>query len=315
MIDVRRMQTLRAVVTSGSVTAAARNLGYTPSAVSQQIAALEKEVGIALLERVGRGVRPTEAGRLLTECAVVVGAHLARAETALAELRAGRGGRITIHYFASVGALLVAPALAALRREHPGVQVELRLSEPLDPLAEVRDGRADAALVVWPADRPVGDDLRLVHLLDVRYRAVLPPGHRLAAKPVLDLIDLADEPWVASESPGPCLDVLLDACGAAGFGPDFVVESRDYATAQGFAAAGLGIALVPESALDARPSATAVRELRNPEPVRRIHVAVRRSAPPQPAMDAFLAGLRAAAATTSAANPPTSPSRPVHPTR
>ncbi|MGC0421075.1 LysR family transcriptional regulator [Embleya sp. AB8] len=295
MIDVRRMQMLRAVVTSGSITAAARNLGYTPSAVSQQLATLEKEAGIALLERIGRGVRPTEAGRLLTECAAVIGTHVAAAETALADLRAGRSGRITIHYFASVGVVLVAPALAALRREHPGVQVRLQLSEPRDPLAEVRDGRADVALVVRPDDRPPVEDLRLEHVLDVRYRAVLPHDHPLAAKPALDLIELADEPWVASESAGPCLDVLLNACGAAGFSPDFVVDSQDYATAQGFVAAGLGVALIPESGLETGDSATVVRELRNPEPIRRVYAAVRRSAPPQPALRTFLAALHEAA--------------------
>ncbi|MFI6977271.1 LysR substrate-binding domain-containing protein [Embleya sp. NPDC050154] len=236
-----------------------------------------------------------EAGRLLTEYATLIGAHAAAAETALADLRAGRTGRITIHYFATVGAVLVAPAPAALRREHPGVQVRLKLSDPRRPLSEVRDGQADIALVVRPDDRPSVDGLRLVHLLDVRYRAVLPKGHRLAAKPVLELSDLAEEQWVASESPGPCLDVLLDACGAAGFSPEFVVESQDYATAQGFAAAGPGIALVPESALETRRSATVVRRIRNPEPIRRIYAAVRESAPPQPALRAFLAALHDAA--------------------
>uniref|UniRef100_UPI0015EF4C61 LysR family transcriptional regulator n=1 Tax=Streptomyces albidus (ex Kaewkla and Franco 2022) TaxID=722709 RepID=UPI0015EF4C61 len=117
MIDVRRMQVLRAVVTSGSVTAAAANLGYTPSAVSQQVAALEKEAGTPLLERVGRGVRPTAAGQLLTEHAAVIGKHVAAAESALADLREGRTGRLSIQYFASAGASLVAPALARLRSE------------------------------------------------------------------------------------------------------------------------------------------------------------------------------------------------------
>src|SRR5919197_5020834 len=118
MLDVRRMQVLRAVVTTGSITAAATNLGYTPSAVSQQIAALERQAGLPLLERVGRGVRPTAAGRLLTEHAAIISQHVAEAETALADLRAGRTGRLTIRYFASVGPTLLAPALARLRREH-----------------------------------------------------------------------------------------------------------------------------------------------------------------------------------------------------
>ncbi|WP_035793642.1 LysR family transcriptional regulator [Kitasatospora mediocidica] len=296
MLDVRRMQLLRAVVTSGSVTAAARNLGYTPSAVSQQMAALEKEAGIALLERNGRGVRPTDAGTLLTEYAAVIGRHLAEAETALADLRSGRTGRLAVHYFATAGATLVAPALAELRREHPGVQVELKLADADDPLPEVRRGRADLALVVRTRDRLPVDGIRFVHLLDDGYRAVLPQGHRLAAKRVIDLSELADEPWVGSERSGPCLDAIVDACAAAGFSPDFAVEGEDYATAQGFVAAGLGVSLVPGLGLGSRHPGVAVRRLRNPEPVRAIYAAVRSSAAAQPALDSLLAALRTAAA-------------------
>src|SRR2546421_12664806 len=107
MLDVRRLQLLRAVVTSGSISAAARNLGYSPSAISQQLAVLEREAGTALLERVGRGVRPTPAGRLLSEHAEVVSEQLSKAEHELTELKAGRSGRLTIRYFATAGAALV----------------------------------------------------------------------------------------------------------------------------------------------------------------------------------------------------------------
>ncbi|WP_399926935.1 LysR family transcriptional regulator [Streptomyces kanamyceticus] len=305
MLDMRRMQILRAVVASGSVTAAARNLGYTPSAVSQQMAALEKEAGITLLDRTGRGVLPTDAGRLLTEYATVIGRHAAEAESALAELRAGRTGRVSMRYFTTAGAPIVAPAIAALRREQPGVQVELRLFEPDDPVLEVKARRADLALVVRERARAAVDGIRFVHLLDDHYRAVLPRGHRLAARPVLDLSDLAEEPWVAGETPGPCLDPVLHACAAAGFTPDFVVEGGDYATAQGFVAAGLGVSLVPGVGLAAghRPDVV-VRAVRNPEPVRAIQAAVRAGSPVQPALRGLLEALRAAAsATASAAGP------------
>ncbi|SCG66523.1 LysR family transcriptional regulator [Micromonospora inositola] len=295
MLDVRRMQLLRTVVTSGSVTAAARELGYTASAVSQQMAALEKEAGIALLERTGRGVRPTDAGRLLAEYAARIGKHVAEAETALADLRAGRTGRVTFSYFATAGASLVAPALARLRQEHPGVRVELKLADPEDPLPEVKEGRADLALVVRPPDRLPTDGIRFVHLLDDGYRAVLPAGHRLAGKRVLDLADLADEPWVGSEWPGPCLDAILDACDSAGFSPRTVVQSEDYATAQGFVAAGLGVSLVPQLGLGGRHPGVVVRKVRNPVPVRAIYAAVRESSPVQPALRGLLDALRQAA--------------------
>jgi DNA-binding transcriptional LysR family regulator len=293
MLDVRRMQVLAAVVATGSVTAAAARLGYTPSAVSQQVAALEKEAGAALLERAGRGVRPTAAGLLLTEYADTIARQVTEAETALGDLLAGRTGRLSVRYFATAGAALVAPAVARLRAEHPGVRVELRLSGPGDPLPDVREGRADVALVVGAGGRP--DGVRLLHLLDDPYLAVLPRGHRLAERRALRLTDLADEPWVGSEWPGPCLDAQLAACAAAGFRPRFVVESEDYVTAQGFVAAGLGVALIPRLGLGGPHPDVVVREVREAEPVRTIHAAVRASAPPQPALRSFVRALREAA--------------------
>ncbi|MFC8345235.1 LysR family transcriptional regulator [Streptomyces sp. NPDC057280] len=295
MLDVRRMQVLRAVVSSGSVTGAAAVLGYTPSAVSQQIAALEKEARTELLERVGRGVRPTAAGLLLTEYADTISRQVAEAETALADLLAGRTGRLAVRYFATAGASLVAPAVARLREEHPGVQIELKLIDPEDPLPDVREGRADLALVVGPRN-PAHDGVRLLHLLDDPYLAVLPAGHRLADVSDLALSDLAAEAWVGSEWPGPCLDAQLAACEAAGFRPGFVVESEDYVTAQGFVAAGMGVSLIPRLGLGVgvRPGVV-VRELRGPQPSRSIHAAVRETAPPQPALRAFITAMRAAA--------------------
>ncbi|MFI6461802.1 LysR family transcriptional regulator [Streptomyces sp. NPDC050528] len=299
MLDVRRMQVLRAVVGSGSVTAAAARLGYTPSAVSQQVGALEKEAGTALLERVGRGVRPTAAGLLLTEYADAIGRQVAEAETALADLVAGRTGRLTVRYFATAGAALVAPAVARLRAEHPGVQLELKLTDPEDPLPEVKEGRADVALVVGASETfgasKAHEGVRLVKLLDDPYLAVLPKGHRLAARRSVQLAELAEEPWVGSEWPGPCLDAQLDACGAAGFRPRFAVQSEDYVTAQGFVAAGLGVALIPRLGLGSHHPDVVVRVVRDPEPMRTIHAAVRETAPPQPALEAFLRALRDAA--------------------
>lgn len=309
------MQVLRAVVTSGSVTAAAAHLGYTPSAVSQQVAALERQAGIPLLERVGRGVRPTAAGRLLADHAAVISRDLAEAETALADLRAGRTGRLAVRYFATAGAALVAPALAGLRREHPGVRIDLRMTDPEDPLKEVEQGRADLALVIAPRTRP-REDVELVHLLDDAYDAVLPAGHRLASRETIALVELADEQWVGSEPPGPCLEPVLEACAAAGFSPDFVVQSEDYPTAQGFVAAGLGIGLMPRMGLGPGPGAdtaagtgavatavaggrhpgVVVRPVRDPRPVRSVYAAVRKVSLGRPPVRALLEALRQGAA-------------------
>ncbi|GAA3467816.1 LysR family transcriptional regulator [Nonomuraea roseola] len=290
MLDTRRMQVLHEVVTRGTVTAAAEALGYTPSAISQQVAALEKQAGIALLERVGRGVRPTTAGRLLAKYAAVIGEQVAEAEAALADLRAGRSGRLSVRYFATAGAVLVAPALARFRRERPDVLIDLSMTDPDDPMPEVLRGRADLAVVVRPRGLP-HQGVRLDHLLDDPYLAVLPTGHPLAAEDVLELADLAGEPWICGERPGPCLDALLAGCAAAGFHPEFAVDGEDYATAQGFVAAGLGVTLIPRLALPGPHPGVVVRDLHAPAPVRSIHTAVRETSLGQPALTALLATL------------------------
>ncbi|TVT32022.1 LysR family transcriptional regulator [Amycolatopsis rhizosphaerae] len=292
MFDVRRLQVLRAVISSGSISAAARNLGYTPSALSQQLATLEREAGIALLERVGRGIRPTPAGTLLSEHAEVISAQLSKAEAELADLKAGRTGRLTIRYFATAGAALVPPAVATVRREFPGVQLDLKVLEPVDSVPLVQAGEVDVSVIVWHGEWH-GEGVELVHLLDDPYRAILPKNHPLAHKPVLDLADLADEPWVGSEGlPGPCRDVLVAACGAAGFVPNFVMDCEDYQTAQGFVAAGLGISLVPVLGLGAAPKGVVVKRLRRPEPVRSIQAAIAARARDQPVVRCLVDNLR-----------------------
>jgi DNA-binding transcriptional LysR family regulator len=290
MLDVRRMQVLRAVVSSGSVTAAAAQLGYTPSAVSQQVAALEKETGLALLERVGRGVRPTAAGRLLTGHAAIISEQLAAAETALADLRAGRTGRLTVRYFASVGPTLLAPALARFRAAHPGVTIDPKLGDP-----NFSSGDADLTIVVRGPGEETPPGVQLSRLVDDAYHAVLPAGHRLAAHRVIDLADLAGDLWVGSEPPGPCLEPITDACAAAGFSPQVVAKSEDYATAQGFVAAGLGVSLIPRLGLGTRHPDVVVRRIRRPEPTRTIYAATRETAGASPALGALIDALKAAA--------------------
>ncbi|GAA1982804.1 LysR family transcriptional regulator [Kitasatospora viridis] len=289
------MLVLRAVVSSGSMTAAAEQLGYTPSAVSQQVAVLEKEAGIALLERLGRGVRPTEAGRVLIGYTDTISHTIAEAQTALADLRAGRTGRLAIRYFSSVGSTLVAPAVARVRRDHPGVRIDLRLGDQHDPIAEVEQGGADLAVVIRPdsASRP---GVRLTHLIDDPLLAVLPADHPLAARRTLDLADLAGDPWIRTEPPGPCLDILTAACASAGFTPDFVATGEDYATALGFIAAGLGVGLLPRLALPTRHHpGTTVRPVHHPTPTRSLHLATREAALVEPAVRTALAALQAAA--------------------
>lgn len=298
MLDVRRLRVLRSVVTSGSISAAAANLGYTASAVSQQIGVLEREAGIPLLEKAGRGVRPTAAGRLLARHADEIMSRLTAAENELADLRAGRTGRLRVHYFTTAGAALVPPAVAAFTARYPGVRLDLRLYEPAYSPGKVATGDADIQLVVlrpgYAEDRA---RMRFVHLLDDVYHVVLPRGHRLADQPTVELTELADDPWVDNEfPPGVCREIMLDAFAAAGFVPNFVVESDDYPTAQGFVAAGLGVTMVPGLGLGTAHPGVVVRPMANPRPVRSIYAAVAAGVADQPAVLGMVAALEAAAA-------------------
>jgi DNA-binding transcriptional LysR family regulator len=298
MLDVRRLRVLRAVVDGGSMAAAAGKLGYTPSAVSQHLAALEREAGVALLERAGRGVRPTAAGTILAEHAAAVLARLAEAEAALADLVAGRIGRLGVTFFPTAGASLVPPAVAAFRRQHPDVELRLQMAEPSDAIPAVTGGRTDIAVVVdlqrgGPSDT---SGLTWVHLLDDPYHVVLPRGHKLVERRVLRLVEIAAEPWVQTASaPGPCQDVIFGACTRAGFQPRVAVEADDYPTTQGLVAAGVGVALVPGLALGAVHPGVAVRPIGEHRPVRHIHAAVRDAGALHPTVRTFLDALLAAA--------------------
>jgi DNA-binding transcriptional LysR family regulator len=168
--------------------------------------------------------------------------------------------------------------------------LDLTLGDQDDPLRDVRRDGTDLTLLIGPgADRRPG--IRMVRLLEDAYLAVLPEGHELASKRVLDLADLADQPWVGSEPPGPCLDTVVDACAAAGFSPHVVARSEDYTTAQHFVAAGLGVTLIPRLGLSTHLPGLAIRTVRNPEPVRTVFAAVRESSLAQPAVRTLMEAL------------------------
>ena len=302
VLDLRRLRVLRAVVRTGSVRAAAAQLGYTPSAVSQHVAALERETGAVLFEKAGRGLRATDAARLLADVADDVLDRLAGAEAALAALRAGRTGRLHLTSFPSAGAALVPPAVAALRARFPDLELVLRVSEADDALTALRAGEVDVAVVVepqGPGEQPSSDGadgLALVHLLDDPYSVLLPASHPLADVDAVDLADLAGEPWVGTASaPGHCQAAALEACRAAGFSPSYVVQADEYPTTTGFVAAGLGVALVPELALGFVQDRVLVKPVLGVQPVRHVYAAVRAARAGEVAVRAAVEALREAA--------------------
>jgi DNA-binding transcriptional LysR family regulator len=298
VLDVRRLRVLQAVVETGSVTRAAARLSYTPSAISQQLATLEREAGLALVERAGRGLRPTAAGRLLADHATGVLARLDEAEAALGALRDGRTGRVSVVAFSTAGASLVPIAVRDFRRDHPGVAVDVAVAEPDEAVDRVRSGRCDVGIIVPPGDpATVLADLHSRHLLDDPYRVVLPADHALADRARIRLADLAGEPWIGTASaPGYCQQQVLDACVAAGFTPRYAIEADEYPATQGYAAAGLGVALVPLLALGATAPGAVVRRVDGPEPARRVCAVTRPALLETRAVTALLDAFGSAAA-------------------
>jgi DNA-binding transcriptional LysR family regulator len=313
-MDLRRLRALQAVVDTGSVTAAAAQVGYTPSAISQHVAALERETGTVLLERAGRGVRPTEAGRLLAEHARALMVRVAEAEAAIQALQTGQLGVLRLVSFPTAGASLIPPALAAVRREMPNLEVAIRVDEREDALPALRQGAADVVVSIadfGPGEAPE-DGLSWVHLLDDPYRVVLPRGHRLAARRSIDLADLAEDNWVETIcGPGCCQAVTAEAFKRAGFEPRPTVQADEYWPAQGFVAAGLGVALIPTLGLGVLHDAVVVRRLRGDgEPVRHVWAATRPALCSHTPVKKMLAALQLAATAHCRAMREISPARP-----
>lgn len=298
MLDSRRLHMFATVVSTGSMTAAANHLGYTASAVSQSVAALERETGVVLLEKAGRGIRPTQAGLVLAAHADAVTATLREAEAAIKALAAGEAGRLRLAAFSTAGAALVPRAMARFSSSHPAVQLDLTVAEDDEALAALRAGHIDVGVIAIDGGplEMVDDDLDRTEILIDPYRAILPRDHHLAGRRTVALNDLANEAWVATAS-ARCnaRAVVSEACVSAGFTPRFAIEAEEFSTVVGFVGAGLGVALVPLLALGAIPDSVRVRPLRGKEPVRHVYAVTRRSTIGDPIVEAVVDALRVSA--------------------
>ena len=279
MLEMRRLQALQAVVETGSVKEAALRLGYTPSAISQHISTLEAETKSVLLEPAGRGVRPTASGRMLAGRAADLFERMAEAEVALAALNAGELGVLRVASFATAGAELVPPALATLHAALPGIDLGLRLAERDEALSMLRGGVVDVAVVEAHDGESllIDSGLTAYPLLVDPFRIVLPRDHRLARRRAIPLSETAEEPWIDIRCEiGCCREATNQAFQRAGMTPHRRVEADEYWPAQGFVAAGLGLALIPSLALGVQHRGVAVRRLqRGEQPERRVLVVVR----------------------------------------
>ncbi|GAB3111778.1 LysR family transcriptional regulator [Janibacter alkaliphilus] len=275
MIDAAGLRVMRAIAEEGSFTAAALALGYSQPAVSQMVKRLEQRTGTVLVEKVGRSVRLTEAGAVLARHAEPVLQALDAAEEEVAAIAGLRSGRVRLMAFPSSSVTLVPRALAKVRERYPDVAVTFTEAEPPESLAALRAGECDLAVAFsyeGGALERSGDleGLEVRPLLHEQVQVALPVDHPLAEQEVVSMTDLTDEDWIAG-CPR-CRGHLLQLAHDAGFAPRVAFETEDYVAVQGFVAAGLGVALIPDLIRAATRNDDVVIRPLAPQSHRHIHV-------------------------------------------
>ena len=270
MLDLNRLRIFRSVVANGSVNDAARLLGYTPSTVSQHVHTLEREVGFPLVERVGRGIRPTAAGISLATASSPVLEAMAQLEAQARDLRQGASTRLTVRSFASAAYTWMPAVARTLRVEYPEVAFELSINEAdtsEDP------GQADIEVHTELPSEPVQAPpayARIELALD-DFLVALPPDHPKVGANTIDLAEFAQDDWVQYDFRDPMATRIYEqACAQAGFTPRLAARAQDHVTGLAFVAAGVGIALVPQLALRWSGFDVAYVHPINPTPQRRI---------------------------------------------
>ncbi|MER0245320.1 LysR family transcriptional regulator [Streptomyces sp. HSW2009] len=285
MLDLARLRALHAVAVHGSVSAAAIALGYTPSAVSQQIAKLERETRTTLLERQGRGIALTDAAQHLADTAQELLSIVERAETTLEERRGQPSGRLAIGAFASAARGLMPSVLAELATRHTGLDTRMIEVDPhLSPDLVTR-GVIDLAVAHdWDiSPLPAPDGVERAVIGDDPSDVLVPGDHPFAGRAVLRRADLTDQRWICQPPGSVCHDWLVRTLRASGHEPDLAYQVAEYHTQLALVAAGLGVALVPRLGRGPVPDGVVVVPL-EPTPVRRLYALWRPGAARRPAI-------------------------------
>jgi DNA-binding transcriptional LysR family regulator len=268
-MDARRLKLLAAVLEHGSFTRAAAALNLTQPSLSRQVAALERQAGVRLLDRVPNGVRATAAGLALARRGQAIDAHLKAADRELAQLRGLRAGRLRLAAFPSAAATLALDLLIALRDAHPGLSVTLEEHDRENALRALRTGTADIAITFTEADEPSDDLFDTTPLFEEPMLLALPADDPRVADAPCFLSAFASDPWIIGTRGDPGL--IARACLRAGFAPRVAARLDNQPAIQAAVVAGVGTTLIPAlAAQELRPGITAV-ELAPPTPSRRIH--------------------------------------------
>jgi molybdate transport repressor ModE-like protein len=295
MLDLKRLRVLAEVAREGSFSAAADSLYLSQSAVSQQVATLEKEVGMTLLERTGDGPKLTDAGKTLVGHAEAALARLEEAERDVAAIAGLEGGELRMASFPSASVTLLTKALGQFSAAHPHVRLSVTDAEPEVSLPRLRAAEIDVAVVFdYPFMPASGDDRdveRELLLTESMYLA-LPREHPLASADTVKMTDVADEAWLCGVRPSSCGEAVAKACRDAGFEPRIAFESEEYQVLQGYVAAGLGVTFLPDLALPTLHPGVVVRPTEPEAPQRRVWAATRAKGARSQATEAMVATLR-----------------------
>jgi DNA-binding transcriptional LysR family regulator len=300
MLDVRRLRVLRELAARGTIAATADALGYTAPAVSQQLATLEREAGVALLERNGRRRRLTPAGEELVARTEGILRELEAAEAALERTTTQVAGVLRCAAFSSAHRALLPAAIAALAAHHPDLRISTAEMEPEDSLPALKLGELDLAIAqdYEFAPAPADPALERTDLFDDPLNVALPAAS--AVDGAVDLADLRDVPWVAGREGSFCHTVVVQTARRAGYEPDLAHRTNDFTVVYALVAAGAGVALVPGLA-GPPPPGVVLRPIAGAAPSRRIYAAVRAGSSARPALAAMLDALSRRAGPSPAA--------------
>lgn len=287
------------VAERGTVTAAAQSLNYTPSAVSHQLSALSRDLGVKLLEPSGRGVRLTAAARVLLKRADELNARWEEIRAELAEVGQEERALLRLCGFSTAAAALLPATVSAVREAHPYCAVRIIEADPEECFDLLQTEQADLAVVVATSSLPPASDPRFDQrpLLDDPLDLLVPEGHRLASRPSVLLREAAEEDWILDRPGRPHHRLVLSACAEAGFRPSVAHEAADWDTGASLVSASLGVGLVPRLArLPDGYRIVRVPLAGEPAPARHVLTGVRRGSRGQPVIATALEALTATVA-------------------
>lgn len=299
-LDLRKLRVLRELSERGTISAAAQALHLTPQAVSQQIGALGRELGVQLTEPSGRRLRLTGAARIVLRHADAVFSQVEQMHAALAAHQSGETGEVAVAGFSTTLSALILPAVARLKESRPLLRTSLAEVDPPESFSMLHRGETDVVISADTAQSPAGHDAQFgsrfhrVPLCEDPFDIALPEHHRLVNRPWLRLADLADETWIFATT-GMCHDIGVAACTAAGFTPQASHAIGDWAATLTTVRLGLGVALVPRLAKPAPQPGVTIRGFSEDVPRRQVFAAVREGSQTSPEIAAVLDALRSVA--------------------